>query len=403
MRETIYSILLETPIEIFYALIGALTLFIIQRLFMWIKLQIVKKNIKSEIKRYQSKLTIINTIDLISGVPEIKNEDILIRENANFGETKSLFVKIEDLHLIKLREKEHKYAYNKFQKNLFHEDCSLNGNSNFDDISALTKIEELPKLIEKHREIVSGQFLNSNNGLLFNDEKFGIYNLRETRFGKTENTGVEIDLFITDYFTHRVFRSIYQELIQLNHPIQSANLNNFLQYRPFLTSFGMNTLLICDGGKGKEIILSKRSSRVHGGKERYHITMNEGLNLLDKDSFGTITMENLLRRGLKEELGIDESLYQSITKSAFYDIFLDRNKFEIGITSVIHLNIDFFRYILPCIARDKHLEFDSFSIIPMKTNEIKNFIRSNEFIPHGLYTLDRVLLREKISNKSILI
>jgi len=403
MRETINTILSETPAEIFYTLIGALALFIIQRVFIWVKKQLMRKKIKSEIKRYQNKFTTINIVDLVTGVPEIRKNDIRFRQITTLGEMKSLYIGMSKEHLKQLHEKEKNYSYDEGQKNIFHSNNSFDGTSNFKDLAELTEIEQLPELISKHCEIIGEQFINSQNGLLFNDSKFGIFDLRETRFGEKENSGVEIDLFVTDYFTHRVFRSIYDELKQKNHPIQSANRDNFLQYRPFLTSFGINTLLICEGENGKEIVLSKRSSRVHGSKAKYHITMNEGLNILDKDSFGTINLENLLKRGLQEELGIDEGLYQLITKSAFYDLFLDRRKFEIGITSSIHLTIDFNKYILPKIARDKHLEFDSFNVIPMKMKDIKNFINKNEFIPHGLYTLDRVLLREKISNTSLLI
>jgi hypothetical protein len=65
-------------------------------------------------------------------------------------------------------------------------------------------------------------------------------------FGDDEDPGVELDLFKTDYFTHRVFRSIFHELKSKNHKISSAGLSDFLSYKPFLTSFGINTLLICE-------------------------------------------------------------------------------------------------------------------------------------------------------------
>lgn len=313
-----------------------------------------------------------------------------------------MFINITLEHEKLLREKEKKYSYHSEQSNKFHEDSSLDGNDTFEDIAELTKIINLPLLIEKHRKIVSEQYLDNYNGLIYNERKFGIDNIRETRFREKENIGIEIDLFETDYFTHRVFRSIYQELKEINHPIKLADRDNYLQYRPFLTSFGINTLLICKGESGKEIVLSKRSSRVHGNTSRYHITMNEGLSLVDKDIFGTISIENLCKRGLKEELGIDENLFKYISKSAFYDLFLEKNKFEIGITSVVVMDISFSKFIEPVISRDKSLEFDAFLTLPMKKVEIKEFIMHNEFVPHGLYTLDRVLLRENIFNTSLL-
>jgi hypothetical protein len=403
MREAINSILSGVPGELFYAVLGAIVLFVFQRSIDWIKKLCKRKKIRSELRKYQEKLRSINVIDLVNGVPEIRKEDILFQVSSKFGEMKSLFIDMMEDQKLQLREKEKQYAYVDNQKNIFHKDQSFNGSSDFNDIATLTTIRELPSLIEKHREIIGEHFLNSYDGLHFNDEKFGIFNLRQTRSGKMENTLVELELFKTDYFTHRVFRSIYKELKEANHPIQSVGRDKYLDYRPFLTSFGINTLLICEGESGKEVILSKRSSCVHGNKASYHITMNEGLNMMDQDCFGTINIENLLKRGLEEELGIKDILYDSITKAAFYDLFLERNKFEIGITSVVCLDLDFTKYILPLIARDKNFEFDSFVALPLQKEEIKAFIQTHEFIPHGLYTLDRVLLREKISHTSLLI
>ena len=46
------------------------------------------------------------------------------------------------------------------------------------------------------------------------------------------------ELFETDYFTHRLFRSIYHELKENNHKIINVDSHNYLQYKPFFTSKG---------------------------------------------------------------------------------------------------------------------------------------------------------------------
>ena len=73
--------------------------------------------------------------------------------------------------------------------------------------------------------------------MIFNGIKYGVFDMRFTRFGHDEQPGVDIYLFETDYFTHRVFRSIYQELKQQQHEMVSANVGNFLQYRAFFNLF----------------------------------------------------------------------------------------------------------------------------------------------------------------------
>jgi len=231
---------------------------------------------------------------------------------------------------------------------------------------------------------------------LFNAKKFGIFNLNFTRFGENEKPGAEIDLFETDYFTHRVFRSIYHELKENNHEICNVNAHNFLQYRPFFTSFGINTLLITEGDNSKEIILSKRSTKVNTKESMYHITMNEGLSTTDKDPFDKIDLELCFKRGLLEELGITEKLYNFSVRGSFYDFFLEFNNFEIGLTSVLEMEVNFEKDIQPLVARDKVLESSHFVSIPMKYKEINKFVTENKFIPHGRYVLERVLLRENI-------
>ena len=91
--------------------------------------------------------------------------------------------------------------------------------------------------------------------------------------------------------------------------------------------------------------------------------------------------------------------------SALLGIFLfiscsgksERKNFEIGLTAVLKLDLNFTKDINPLIARDKALESSAFITIPLNKKSIKKFIQENEMIPHGKYTLERVLLRENIS------
>lgn len=382
--------------ELFFLLSGSLVLLLLQRSYKNISYFLFRKKIKKELASYKKRKDSINVVDLACGDPEFEKRHIFSREVSIFGARRSLFIDMPASIKAKMQAKEREAGYMDSQLTSFHESTSFDGKHDFHDIAASTGIHELPELIEKHRNIVGRKFLESADGLIFNGQKYGIFNLRFTRFGEEENPGVELDLFRTDYFTHRVFRSIYHELKERNHPISSAGISDFLQYKPFFTSFGINTLLICESEKGKNIVLSKRSSRVHGAVPKYHITMNEGLSQTDKDPFGRVDLELCFKRGLLEELGINEKLYQFGVKAAFYDFFLEKNNFEIGLSSVFELDLDYEKDIAPLIARDKQLEADSFLTIPLNSKEIKKFVYTNEFVPHGLYVLERVLLRENI-------
>jgi len=386
----------DAPTEIIFLLVGSALLFIIQKTYKYITKKIARSKLKNELKLLKKKQQNIKVIDLANGDPDFSNENLFVRIVDLFGKKKSLFIDLHKSHKKIIEENEIKKGFKGEQKSIFHPDKSFDESSNFTDLATLTKIENLTELIEKHRLIVGEKFINSKEGMLFNAKKFGIFNLNFTRFGENEKPGAEIDLFETDYFTHRVFRSIYHELKENNHKICSVNAHNFLQYRPFFTSFGINTLLITEGDKGKEIILSKRSTKVNTKESMYHITMNEGLSTTDKDPFDKIDLELCFKRGLLEELGITEKLYNLSVRGSFYDFFLEFNNFEIGLTSVLEMELNFEKDIKPLVARDKVLESSHFASIPLKQKEITDFVKNNKFIPHGQYVLERVLLRENI-------
>jgi len=386
----------DAPTELIFLLVGSALILIIQKTYKYLLKQIARIKLKKELKSLKDKQQKIKVIDLANGDPDFSNENLFVRIVDLFGKKKSLFIDLHSTHKKILEERETKKGFKGEQKSVFHIDQSFNHSSDFTDLATLTKIDNLPDLIEKHRLLVGEKFINTKEGMLFNAKKFGVFNLNFTRFGENEKPGAEIDLFETDYFTHRVFRSIYHELKENNHEIIKVNAQNFLQYRPFFTSFGINTLLITEGDKGKEIILSKRSIKVHTQESMYHITMNEGLSTTDKDPFDKIDLELCFKRGLLEELGVTEKLYNLSIRGSFYDFFLEFNNFEIGLTSILEMDFNFKKDIEPLVARDKALESSHFVAIPLKQKEISKFVKDNKFIPHGQYVLERVLLRENI-------
>jgi len=396
INEILQKLESDAPVELIYLLGGSFLLFILQQTYQYIKRKISRIKLQKELNYLREKQQKIRVIDLANGDPDFSNENIFVRTVDLFGRKKSLYIDLHIDHKRIIQNNENKKGYKEEQKSIFHSDCSFDGSSNFEDLVKITKINNLVELIEKHRKIIGEKFINSQDGMLFNAKKYGVFNINFTRFGESEKPGAEIYLFETDYFTHRVFRSIYHELKMKNHEIANANAQNFLQYRPFFTSFGINTLLITEGSKGKEIVLSKRSTKINTHKSMYHITMNEGLSTTDKDPFDKIDLELCFKRGLLEELGITEKLYNLSVRGAFYDFFLEFNNFEIGLTSMLEMELNFIKDIQPLVARDKVLESSHFVTIPLKQKEIGKFIKDNEFIPHGQYVLERVLLRENI-------
>lgn len=401
--------------EFFFLIVGSILLYAFQlckkKAFEAKYRYKVKKVIEYQ-KRNEEQMKVV--VDLGNGDPEFANNHIFVQESTHLGKVQQLFIAMLPEHQKALHQKELALGYGEEQLTRFKQDTTfeapLTENLSesrkviqaeiFSSLVTETQIANFVELIEKHRRVVGEKFIQAKDGMIFNGIKYGIFDMRFTRFGHDEQPGVDIYLFETDYFTHRVFRSIYQELKQQQHEMVSANVGNFLQYRAFLTSFGVNALLICNGEKGKEVVLTQRSNRVHNNQTTamYHITMNEGLSQTDKDPFGKVSLELCFKRGLLEELGINERIYNLGLKSCFYDFFLEKNNFELGISSVFEMGVSFEESIRDLIGRDKNLETDKFFVLPMNRKVIEAFMEKNKanFINHGRYVLNRVLMREGI-------
>jgi hypothetical protein len=66
--------------------------------------------------------------------------------------------------------------------------------------------------------------------------------------------------------------------------------------------------------------------------------------------------------------------------SYFYDIFLDRNFFEIGLTASVDVKMNYEQEIEPLVAKDKTLEIDELVPILFKEGPLNQFISSKEKI-----------------------
>lgn len=396
MHELLDKIIIDSPAELIYLFAGSVILYIFQSIKNK-SIQIKKRRfIKKNIKRHERKKFEHRTIDIANADPYYKNENLLLKASSLFGQNRRLIIQVNKEYQNIIKENEKSFHYNETQKTIFLNDTSFDGSSSFNDLAQRTGIADLEELIAKHRDIVGEQFAKSVKGMLFNGKKFGIYHIKHTRFSAHEDPGANIELFETDYFTHRVFRSIYKEI--KNRPcFQNLNNENFLKFAPFFTSFGINTFLITQGSSGNEIIFSKRSTMVNTDEPLYHVSMNEGLSLTDTDPFGRIDLKLCFLRGLDEELGIKEDIVANASMIAFYDFFLDTENLEMGLTSMIKLDIPFSPDIANLIGRDKHLESSSFVAVKLQKKAIVQFLDSHKMMPYGKYVLQRVLLRENIS------
>lgn len=315
-------------------------------------------------KKLKADLLEDEIITLDSAIPCYSNNNIdLTLQNECF------FISFPSDEIGELRKYSPEYVSN--------DNLLLGGYSSIDQLGKAMDIENLEEMIEKHKRIVADSFVKSarSGQMIYNNKKFGIRKIIRSRrptWGE-ENT-LKIFLFSTDYFTHRVMRSVYSELKEEGHVIsKSREIADLNRFYPFLTSFGLNSLLILQDLE--KIVLVNRSKQIANMKEeQWHVSMNEGLNISDLEN-NHVDLSNWLYRGYKEELGIEHK----VTENYFTNLFINMETFEIGISSIAkaRVSIDEFQVNYRS-ARDSALENVGYTLVSSTPQSIKAFLRKNQ-------------------------
>jgi hypothetical protein len=284
-----------------------------------------------------------------------------------------------------------------------YENHSFNGSEHFEELADRTEIPELMELIEKHRYIVASHFVTMSEGCKFNRSKLGVYNFVSRKSSdEHEDSCVKLDLYKTDYFTHRVFRSIYKELKEKNHPISKVRtVNELRKYNAFTTSLGINAFIFMESAQGDSVIFSRRSVNAAYSENylKYNSTVMEGVSLTDFDRTDNVVSLRLgLEKGLMEELGVSKAYLDKLDIQApcFGDFFLERNYLEIGVTAVIEMPGIFEETIRDLPAKDKELEVDKLVAVPRTKNAIEEFIKREHIYGQAMYTIKMLLARKLI-------
>ena len=352
-----------------------------------VKSRLKDKAIKKEIEK--ARVTSegeLNIVHLANGCPLFKEQYMDIKTL-----DKSLYIGFPEDMVSELQEG---------KLSGFHKTCSFNGRSDFADIVKETGIVNLVELIEKHKRIVARQFINEENGCYFNGEKYGVFEINgfKRTEDKEEDPLLKMKLYNTDYFTHKIFKSIYKE-IKDTDPIGKTNLGSLAKYRSFATSFGINGIVRLKSGQSSDsVILTRRSAFATdtNGEELYSVSVIEGLTKTDDTYNAEVNLYQCFKRGMTEELGIREDMY-SDQDIKFYDVFLELNKFEIGISCCVQLDDQYIfeTDIKDLIAKDNTLEIAEKFAYPFNKKDINKIIVDKKFNKQSIFTLKSVLMRKK--------
>lgn len=301
----------------------------------------------------------INVIFTEDIYPCISSEDIWIKES---GE--KLFLSFPDNLRPYLKSIEGDFASN----DQFFCELSLPGYTP----------EEINNAIELAREEIAIKFIKREDGLYFNGDKLGISFLdsksRSTDFKETPQLFVE--LYSTDYFTHRVITRAVEILGLSKETIDRKTLNNELKW--IRTSVGISIIIILKSTN--QIIMTHRSKNASFGNKKnwIYVSVTEALSQVDIDEYESIPDFALcVKRGIKEELGIDKGMYHH-DDIKFYDCFFETEFFQDGIVSSVELSEKIMpQDIINFRAKDKLLEIEDIFFIDNTKTAIKKFIDEN--------------------------
>ena len=252
------------------------------------------------------------------------------------------------------------------------------------------------EVLEFCRKKVYIDFLCNENGCYFNNKKYGVEKI--FLFSRTadlcESPILEMNLFTTDYFTHRVMKAVCDILIHKKN-YQFCSLRDFnikKEEKIFFTSLGID-ILVSDALDNPEgaILFTKRSSNAANASCLHTIapSMIEGISLKDYDTeINGVNLKKAVLRGLYEELGISEEQLD-FNSLKFLDLIINKDNLEIGITGVLCLKSDVTvdETMSKYTGRDELLEVAE--KFPIRRDTLTEFLRDKE---HGMLSVTSYLI-----------
>lgn len=239
--------------------------------------------------------------------------------------------------------------------------------------------EEVKRVMEIARRNVAEKFIQREDGLYFNEVKYGVSYL--DGFSRTSDTSEDpilmLKVYQTDHFTHRVLSETVRGLKVEPENISLQELNGPQSW--MRTSFGLSIIVILSSTD--QIVMTYRSTNASysEGKKWIYVSATETFTKADDDPYShSPDLLLCLERGIMEELGITKEMY-SRENIRFYDAFFETNFYQDGVVASVTLKQDVnYASLQKRKAKDKQLEVDSMFLIGNSCKHIEEFIEHNK-------------------------
>lgn len=289
-----------------------------------------------------------------------------------------------------------------------HGQIDFENSSDLSHISSLFPQHRIIELIQLHARSYAVQVLEAlakrPTFPPYNKKKLGLFKFQQPQHAlQPERNYLHLWFYMTDYFTHRVMRSVMRDLHRMNSSLFSEDKlfsdDSFEYLRYFLTSFGLNLVVTAPLSGGWRFYMTRLSSHQGNINQHHslHVSANEGLNENDVvDS--KIMLEQYALRTLSEELGVNS--LDDISHSGYLELALDRTNFEPFLSGIVHLKLGHSEFLAKkrALARDDHRETTGIFDYEYSNEGIQNMLLDNpkgtgDFSSFSLHIMDSILKR----------
>ncbi|MBM7866342.1 hypothetical protein GTO89_07445 [Heliobacterium gestii] len=212
---------------------------------------------------------------------------------------------------------------------VFNRDKSFDGFHYYSDIPMRSGIYDLVERINHHRQLAAQEWLASGE-IPVNRPRLGVLHINP--YGTSGHAGknaLELQIFRTDEFTHRVFRAVYKELQAADHEMLTMKTATEVnRYNAFLTELKVHAWVTLP--KGGEAI-------VPGGQQPVGATLVSELMEADLQS-GTskFSLAKWLSRSLAEVTGTEQGAISGLEGSIRgYELFVDKADYSVCLTASV--------------------------------------------------------------------
>lgn len=279
----------------------------------------------------------------------------------------------------------------------FNEDINTIGKSLL-NLKELIGENEFYSLLRKHKDIIANTFLEyiREGKIIFNGRLFGVNFARFNRIGEDEVSTAHLELYESDYYTYKVFRSLYHEIKSKHEEFKQLTPQSIKPFLVISNSIGLNLFITVKDNSGEErLIFTKRSKFVANEEfsSIWHVSVNETISQTDVED-SQVNLLRCVRRGIKEELGISENDYD-LNKLKIYSFFLVKSVFEVGVSAFLKTNISYSDFIMSQEnAKDAVLETEAVTGIVFNKKSIINFMKNHDLTPAAIHLLKIIIERE---------